>query len=235
MTELIDSIWLLLGAALALVFLGLLAGFSPTLYAAQMSMATDSKKSSSYAISIMVGVILAIIALGIFFQFFQFDTLNAIIDSRKDAMVVSSVFNLVIGFTFILAGIWYIRKKTTPKKESRLTSTTAGHLAFAGLGFFRTFLSLSGATSTFMAIGLIANTDIEPVGRLLLSFIFLAAAIAPFVVILIEIKKRPHNIQKLLNFVKHRASTPYFHSVVGLLSIILGASIALFALVTIYK
>ncbi len=226
MIELANLIWIFSGSLVAAIILGVAAGFSPTLYVVQASTAPKIKTSKLSAIAIMIGVLLAIISLSITFQFFQLNTLITFIGSTVHALVVSVAFNLFIGGVFIAAGIWYVTKK--PKPPEIIKKKTMNHWMLVSLGFFRTFTSLSGATATFIASGLIANAAFGGVGRLILSLTFLAAVIAPFLVILLIVHKRPQYIQRLFTFVKTTVTSVHVRTFIGVVAIICGASIILF-------
>src|ERR1700712_570755 len=106
-----DSIWLFISAIIAVIVLGFIAGFSPTLYITQIGVASASKRARSLMIALMIGVLIGIILLTILFQFFQLDTLRTVIDSAISALFVSVIFNILLGAAFVVAGFWYINKK----------------------------------------------------------------------------------------------------------------------------
>jgi len=225
MLELIDSLWLFIGALLAIVVLGIIAGFSPTLYITQIGIATTSKRARSLMVSLMMGVLAGIILLSIFFQFFQLDTLRSFIDSTINALRVSVISNLIVGTIFIIGGFWYIHKKPNRISEDHKIALKSGYSALVALGFFRTFISISGATATFLASGIISSSKEDIFTRIVLTIIFLAAVIAPFVVILITMQKHPKNIQRLMTWFKAQLHTFNYKLIIGTAAILLGSSV----------
>ena len=144
MLEFIDSLWVFVSAIIAMILLGMVAGFSPTLYITQIGIASKAKRARSLMLSLMAGVLLAIIVLSILFQFFQPDSLHNFIDSDPSALLVSTIFNIVIGVIFILGGLWYINKKPNRINKSEKPTSKSSYVALVSLGFFRTFASISG-------------------------------------------------------------------------------------------
>lgn len=227
MLEFIDSIWLFISAVIAMVILGLIAGFSPTLYITQIGVASASKRARPYMIALMIGVLSGIILLSILFQFFQLDTLHTLIDSTINALLVSIIFNGLIGIIFIVAGFWYLNKKPNRIDEHKKPAAKSGYWALVSLGFFRTFASISGATATFLASGIIVDTQIGAINRLLLTVIFLAAAVAPFVLILFTMKRRPEKIQAVLEWLKAKLTRFNYKVIIGAAGILVGSAIVI--------
>ncbi|MCD8561612.1 hypothetical protein LRY29_00875 [Candidatus Saccharibacteria bacterium] len=109
MEWILDSLWLLASLLFILIILGLVAGFSPTLYAAQVGSGTDSRIGRHSMFGLMAGVLLAAIFLSVLFQFFQLSTLVLFINSTVHALLVNAGFNLLVGMGLIGGGFWYLR------------------------------------------------------------------------------------------------------------------------------
>lgn len=228
MLGIIDSLWTFIGAIIAMIIIGLIAGFSPTLYATQVGISATSKRAQSLMIALMIGVILGIVFLSVFFQFFQVDTLRSIINSTLQAIYVSVVFNIIIGIIFVAGGFWYIHKKPNRIDKDKSVSIKSGYGALVSLGFIRTFLSVSGATATFLASSLISGAKGDIITRLILTLVFLAAAIAPFALILVTMRRRPEKIHELLERFKHMLHKFDYKLVIGVAAILVGSGIILF-------
>lgn len=208
--------------------LGLIAGFSPTLYIAQIGIASSSKRARSLMVALMIGVLTGIIALSIVFQFFQLETLRLIIDSTLSAFFVSIIFNTMLGTAFIIAGFWYINKKPNRIHEEKIPNSKSSFWALVSLGFFRTFVSISGATATFIASGILSSANSHPVSWVILAIIFLATTIAPFVLILVTMGRHPDKIQNVLEWLKTQLYRFNYRLVIGVAAIIVGSAIILF-------
>ncbi len=230
MLEFIDSIWTFIGVIIAMVFFGLIAGFSPTLYATQIGVAAASKRSFSLMISLMVGVLLGIIFLSIFFQFFQLDSLRTFVDSSLKAMYISVVFNIIIGVTFIIGGFWYIHKKPNRIAKDARVNAKSGYWGLITLGFFRTFASISGATATFLASNLLPQSTDYIVEKFILIAFFLAAVIAPFVLLLFIMSRHPEKIKGIFEKLKNKLTKYNYKLVIGVIAILLGSSVIIFNL-----
>jgi len=225
----IDQIWLLISAIIAITILGVIAGFSPTLYVTQIGVSTRSKRTLELMVAMMLGVLLGIIALSIVFQFLQLEILLKIIDSTFNAIIVSVFFNIIIGTIFIVAGFWYINKKPNRISDDR-PPAKASYWALVSLGFVRTFASISGATATFFASGIITDSRVGIVSHLLLTAIFLAATVAPFGLLLVMINKQPKRVKNLLSWLKEKLIQYNYKLVIGAGSIFIGSGIVIFNL-----
>lgn len=226
--EFIDSLWLLISAIIAMVLLGVIAGFSPALYITQIGIATNTKRARSLMVALMIGVLLGIILLSVFFQFFQLDTLHTFIDSTIDVLLVSVIFNVIIGTLFIVGGLWYINKKPNRISEDKKVAKKSGYIALISFGFFRTFASISGATATFFASGIISNAKGDIVSRLFLTALFLAATIAPFFLILITMKRYPQKVEGVLEWLKAQLHRYNYKLVIGAGAVLVGSGIIIF-------
>lgn len=234
MVPFIDSLLLFIAALIAVAVLGIIAGFSPTLYIAQVSIGSKPKRIIPYTIGLMAGVLGAVIFLMLLFQVFQLDTLVSIIDSTVSALLLSVGFNIVVGTGLIVGGLWYIRsRKESPKplKETRAAARSkAGISAIVSLGFIRTLTSISGLTATFIASGLIGSGNPLLLERSLMTLVFLAASIVPFAGIIVLLKRSPERLTKLTGRLKELMHHINYRLIAGVAAVILGSSIIIFNL-----
>lgn len=234
MDEIAGLLILFIIALVSIVIAGLIAGFSPTLYIAQaaISMHADKKGAKHYTYMIIGGVLLAIVLLLVFFQTINLDTLLSVIDSSVDALFVSVSFNAVVGLLFIFGGMMYIRSRKTEKTYETSTKKKAkkagGMSAAFGLGLTKTFLSISGVTAVFIGGNIIASTANTFVDHIIYTLVFLAAAVAPFLVMLYFIQNSPQKLQGVIDSVKNRMTKVNYRLTVGVAAIILGAAILIF-------
>lgn len=227
MVNIADLIWILIGGIIVTVILGLIAGFSPTLYLTQIGIGTHTKKSVSYGISIMAGVVAALIVLTILFQFFHLTTLIAFIDTTLKALLVSVVFNVLVGTTLIIGGIHYLRVRK-PELKPPKSFKKSGYAAVISFGFFRTFVSITGVTATFISSNIISEIGPGIVLRLFLTLFFLAGAILPFVGILFLLKSNPERLARGVSYLKEMAHKLNYRPVLGVGSILFGSSLIIF-------
>lgn len=229
--DLIATVTVFISTLISVSILGLAAGFSPTLYVAQIAITSKVRRPVAYATSLMGGVLVAILLLIILFQIIQLDTLLAFIDTTVRAVTLSVVFNMLIGVGFIFGGIWYLRHKDVLKAPKPSKAKQAGGLiSVFSLGFVRTFISISGVTATYFAANIIANISINLLEQVIFTLIFFAAAIVPFVAIIIYMKKSPEQIIKAANQFRALLHRVNYRPVVGVGALILGSSILVFNL-----
>jgi len=230
MLEFINLLWIFISAVIAIIILGLLAGFSPTLYIAQIGIATTAKHVRNLMIALMTGVLLGIGVLSVLFQFFQLETLHTVIRSATSALTVSVLFNIIIGIVFIAAGFWYINKKPNRISDIDKPAAKSSYWALLSLGFFRTFASITGATATFLASGIIAGAKVGIVSQILMTAVFLAASIAPLLLIVATAERYPKKIKRILEWLKAKLQKYNYKIVIGVGGILIGGAIIIFNL-----
>lgn len=227
MDELFSFIIIFISSLIGLIALGLAAGFSPTLYVAQVAMADKEKKHSAYSIAIMAGVIAAIILLILLFQTIRLNTLITFIDTSLHALTVSVLFNMFVGTALLLGGIHYLR--TLDNKDTRPKNTkakqTGGVIGLFGLGFVRTIISISGITATYLAGNIIGDVSGSIIDRLIYTLVFLFATIVPFLAIVLLLRNNPRRLKKITKRFKAWLSQFNYHLIGGLAAIIVGVSI----------
>ena len=230
MDELASLVIIFISTLISVSVLGIIAGFSPTLYITQIAITSKSRKERSYTAALMAGVFAAVFLLIILFQIVNLETLRTFIDTTVRALTVSVIFNAIIGTAFIYGGLWYLRhQEITQPKPSKIKST-GGIAAIFGFGFVRTFLSISGVTATYIAGNIIANVSVGIAERIVYSLIFFAAAVIPFLVISMLMQKNPERLTSLTNRLRSWLRGMNYRLVVGVTAIILGGSIIFFNL-----
>lgn len=227
-TDIVYLIIIFISTVISVSVLGLLAGFSPTLYVTQIAVASKSKQPVAYAVSLMIGVLAAILLLIILFQTLHIDTLLRVIDTTVRAVTVSVVFNLIVGAIFIYGGIWYLRHQEIPKPKPTKTKKAGGIASIFGLGFVRTFVSVSGVTATYIAGNIMANVSDNFIENIVYTLVFLAAAIVPFVGIVLYMRKSPKRLVALTDKLNDLLRRSNYRQVVGVGAVILGSSIVIF-------
>jgi hypothetical protein len=233
MLSVVDELWLLLGGVIVTIILGLAAGMSPTLYITQLSTGSKAKKTSR-VLAVMSGVLVALIVLTVFFQLFHLNTLLGFISPTVNALFMSVLFNVFIGGCLIGGGIWYLRHREDDTKPLHNYEATTP-ASFAGVGFLRTFLSITGVTATFIASNLIAEVSAGASTRALLSIVFLLAAITPFIAVLALHKSNSDLLITYSNKLKIALKRLNYRPVLGVGAILFGSSIVIYnALIAIF-
>jgi len=227
-TDIIYWLIVFVSTLIGVSVLGFVAGFSPTLYIAQIAISSKTTRPLAYAASLMSGVLVAVLVLIILFQTLHLDTLLNFIDTTVRAVTVSVVFNVFVGAAFVFGGIWYLSHQELPKPKPSKAKQATGMFSVFGLGFVRTFISISGVTATYFAGNIIASISTGLLERVIYTLCFFVLAIVPFAAIVTAMQKNPkrllaatHRLQTLLRRFNYRL-------VVGVGAIILGGSIVFF-------
>ena len=230
MTELLNLIIVFASSLIALSVLGLIAGFSPTLYIAQVAVAAKSKKGIAYSIAIMAGVVAAILLLIVLFQTIHLDTLLTIIDTSVRALTVSVIFNILVGAALVVGGFRYLNHRELPEPNPKKLKAkqAGGALGIFGLGFARTFVSISGVTATYIAGNVIADVSAGFVERIVYSLIFLVATVIPFAGIIMLMRRNPAYLTSLTDTARNWLHRFNYRLVVGAAAIIFGSAIIIF-------
>ena len=218
----------LVSTLLCIALLGLIAGFSPTLYITQIAITTKVKKSTPYVIAIMAGVIVAILLLLVLFQFVTRETLMTIIGDSVRAVTVSVAFNLIIGTLFICIGVRYLQPKTTHRSKTPQLGRIGGLGSIFGLGFFRTFASFSSITATYIAGNIIARASHGFIENTLFTFLFIVATIIPFIAIILSLQSGSRHLLRLSDSLGSRLKKLNYRRMIGVVAVGLGISIIVF-------
>lgn len=233
MMEIVSFVWSFIATSTGLIGLGLVVGFSPILYAAQASLIAKPKTAKISMFLLMAGVLVGTIGLGILFLFFQPNVLARFVSSTLHIILVSSLFYLVAGVGFIIAGLHFFRRATQrTKKPKKEAASPTGRWAIFSLGAGKTMLSASGAASIFIASGIIIQSPFTLLLDLVLAVIFLASVIAPFIAIYAIWRYSPKALDSLISQAQKVIRKVHIERLFGYIFIALGALIIALTLAT---
>lgn len=228
MDSIVSSLFVFISTLISIVILGLAAGFSPMLYVSQFTIGSAKpSKRRSYTIALVAGVLAAILLLIGLFQVMQLSTLLSFLDTTIKALVVNVTFSLLLGSALIYGGYRYLKRSEKPNEPTRKPKTTHGIVGIAGLGFFRTFVSVSGVTATYIAANIISNASNSIIERLILTIAFLVATVLPFIGIVWTLQRRPVQMKQFVAFIRTTSKRYNFRRLVGLGAILVGGMIIL--------
>lgn len=226
-----ETVWILIGTMLSLISLGVVASFSPTLYALTAAV-SQSGRSTELLRSKLSGIVLGILFLATLFQFFHPDTLVSLFNSTVTALVISTWFYILIGGLFIAHGI--IRLQSSPvlpgEPKVPVRPKTGSRWATASIGFLKTTFKLSAVASVLIATRVIIETTSLASGRLLLFMVFIAGALVPFIGLFVLFRTYPRLIVKArarLTQVRKFLETSRF---IAVIAVTVGAAIIIFSI-----
>lgn len=230
MTDLINFVIVFVSTLISLVILGLTAGFSPTLYIAQVALASKSSKATMYTVALMSGVVAAALLLIVLFQIIHLDTLLNYLQSTVQALTVSVVLNILVGAALIYGGFHYLHHREIPKakNETAKLKKASGYIGLAGLGFMRTFLSVGGVTATYLAGNVIADASAGLGERVVYTLMFLGVTIVPFGIIIFMIRRKPSRLAGITRATRTLLERINYRLIVGGAAIIFGGAIIIF-------
>lgn len=232
MTPLVQSLLLTIEALLTLVILALLAGFSPSLYVIHASVASKSTRTKNNTLAIALGVIIALALLLTLFQFFNLDTLLDVVGSTINALIMSTIVNLLVGAACIYGGAHYITHRTSLIYSPRVTVRRTWPLV--SFGFLKTLLSVSGITATFLGGNLIATISPNLLARTLLTTGYLITAALPFLVITHLLAHHPDKVHVVSSRLAAVSKKLPYRYILGVAMITAGAIILVVQLITLW-
>lgn len=218
METIVSSIIVAIETVLAIALLALIAGFSPTLYLAQVGRSSRSARTRHDAQLLITGVAGALVFMLILFQFLHLDALLHLLGSTVSALAVNTLTNLTVGSLCIYGGVRYLNK---PRDPSILPSVGSSS-TLIGFAFIRTMFSMSGITATFVGANLIAETSPGIAIRIVLTGIFLVVAIAPFIGIMLMIGRQPTTLRHIHDALRRIGDKLRYRTVVGGITIAVG-------------
>lgn len=225
---LVDSFALLIGAGTALFGLGLVTGFSPTLYVTQLGITLRRQHALSHMAALIAGVVIGTVLLGVLFQIFHPQILTHIFSINIGSPVANAWFNTVIGTGIIAGGVWYARSRQKfkkPKQEPHIDVVNTRYVATVVFAALKTILSASGAAAIFLAGNIIVDAPTGIIGRLILIAIYLAATILPFVIMMVTSWRSPARLATLKKSVQTFTNKINYRHVMGVIAIIIGVII----------
>jgi MFS family permease len=215
---------------ISLLILGLIAGFSFMLYAAQIAILSSEtapiKKGFIFAAGAASGVaLLAVIFLFMQPEMFKIDLVWSIFGKNRTYIV-----DVIIGFICILGGLYVLTRslhrdsKAKPGlKASKKSKAKLGGAALFGLSFGRSITRVSGIAALLLGVRLVIHATDSIIIRALLVALLLAAAILPYVLMIAARAWRPSlflAVEKILSRVKN--FRPY--RLIGSLLLVMGCA-----------
>lgn len=217
MNVVFEALLIILGSSIGLIGLGLVTGFSPVLYLAQVAGAAKSHAPEHAMRGLLLGVLFSTIAMGLLFQFFQPSTLAYFFNTTVTPVILSSSFHVLLGLIFIAIGLRALLAKPRIKPISDESPATGAGVLF-GAGFAKTLISPSSVLSIFFATQITIHSAGGLVTQIILALIFLVATLAPFIALYILWQKSPEALEIKTNEIVQRLEFIHYRLLIGLIT-----------------
>lgn len=170
------------GAALSLLGLGIIAGFSPTLVALVLrllDLGANAKRAITY---LLLGLVLGVTALLLLLQLIDPRSLETLVKSNVQKDLIHRSVDLVAAAVFLTAGLIMAMRVRAPRRPRKPQARRTGRSWEMFLvGVTNPFIGFSGFATVYLAARLVrASADSDPL-RLISFAIFLAAVAAPYI------------------------------------------------------
>jgi hypothetical protein len=225
-----DSLVTLLYVTIALLVLGVLLAFSPTIILTEIAVLTKSKKPFLYSVFFIAGVAAPILLFGAIAVLFIDPSSNFTIPQTKHILKILPVLDVLIGILFIIAGI-QVGKKRSHQAKKEITADdvifSTGKLFW--FGFLRTATRLSGLAAILLAAQLIKqnlDTGISTVVSLVWLVII---AITPLVVLLLLQRSDSKYFVKIASYSDKVASLSW-RKIISIGLIVVGTGMILYGI-----
>lgn len=212
-----------IGYALTLIALGLIVGFSPTLYITQVGILTRGRRPLRQSALLMAGVASAAVLLALFSDVIQPAVLLSYTHNALLIVTAEQWFDYVLGAAFVLIGFYHI---VTPPRAKPRTKKPTGSAATSlyVFGLIKTLFSVSGFAALLLGTRLITELAGRLTVQLMLFSVLLAAVVLPFAGLLLLHTHRPQTFHRLNNLLE-RAATYNYRTLAGAALCVIGASL----------
>jgi hypothetical protein len=193
--------------AFALLVLGVLLAFSPTILITELAILTKSKNPAWLSLFLIAGVATPIVVFSLLAFWFIDPNARIYVPETRHILQIFPLLDFIIGTLFIVAGI-RIRKSNNPpanvaKPKVPLTIFTPKKIFLFGL--VRTITRLSGLAAILLAGQLLKKNSDGPYAVLGIAWLA-AVALSPMVVLLFMQHTHSKSFAKIANYSEQVAS-----------------------------
>ncbi len=172
-----------LAGVVSVVGLGLVMGFSPTIYALVLRILTRRPHPSRPVHRLTLGMVLGTTLLLIVFRSVDPQTITALVEDRTKELLVRRGVDLTAGILLlVLAGVefhrWRTRARPQRRRPRRSETDSARHMTT--LGFVNTVVGVSGPATMYIAGRLITGLSHHLAVQAAYYALFLAAVVGPY-------------------------------------------------------
>lgn len=173
----------LASAAVSLLGLGLVMGFTPSLYAVVLHLLTHTPKAAVMIRWVTVGMTVGATLLIVVFRFVDPETLTAALKGRVEELLIRHSVDLVAGSLLLLgAVVEYRRYRSTPFTAHKPPNhhDTESPRKMLLLGFVNTVVGVSGMATMYVTGRVITGASHHITVDLILYAVFLTAFVGPY-------------------------------------------------------
>lgn len=169
-------------AVLPLVGLGLVMGFSPSLYAVVLHLLTTQDRPARLIRWLTLGVVLGATVLLFAFRAVDPDVLAKLLEHRTRELLVRRGVDLTAGIVFLLLAVWqWVRSRRPQKPRRPPSSAEARPSRMLLVGLANTFIGFSGPATMYVAGRAIRGAAEHHLwAEILLYLVFLAGVAGPY-------------------------------------------------------
>ena len=181
---LVSDLVRLVGAAISLIGLGLVMGISPTTIAVSFRVLTDVPRAKRAMGFMLLGLILGATVILLALQVIDPHTLETLVSRDIEKVLVRHSVDLAAGALFLTAGIIMavrLRRPPKPKRPHRKPTGKAGAMILIGIS--NTVISFSDFATMYMVARIVRAVSEDIIIRGIVYLVFIAAMIAPYVLL----------------------------------------------------
>ncbi|SIM20289.1 Protein of uncharacterised function (DUF2910) [Mycobacteroides abscessus subsp. abscessus] len=172
----------MVAAGASLVGLGLVMGFSPSMYAVVLHLLTTENRPARLIRWLTLGIVLGATILMFAFRAVDPDVLARLLEDRTRELLVRRGVDLAAGLVFLLLAAWQWHRSRRPLKPHRPPSPgDARPSRMVLIGLANTFIGFSGPATMYVAGRAIRGAGHHHLWvEVLLYLVFLLGVVGPY-------------------------------------------------------
>ncbi|WP_453984523.1 GAP family protein [Brevibacterium casei] len=189
------------GAAVSLIGLGIVMGISPTTIAVSLRVLTDVPRAKRAMGFMLLGLVLGATVIMLALQVIDPRTLEALVSRDVEKVLVRHSVDLAAGAIFIIAGIiMALRLRRPPKPKKPHKKPTGSPWTMTLIGLSNTVISFSDFATMYIVARILRAVSEDIVIRGVSYLVFIAAMIAPYVLLTWAWNRFPRVAERISSF-----------------------------------
>lgn len=175
----------LIGAAISLVGLGFIMGFSPAVYALVLHLLATSKRALTSIRWMSLGLVIGALFLLLLFRVVDPQTLTTLLQDETKKFLVDRTVDGVASVAFVIGGLVMLSRLRLPRKDPRKKKPPKklkpGRMIYLGIG--ESVISVSGLATTYVSDRVITAGTHHYILQGALAIVFLAAVVSQYLLL----------------------------------------------------